>query len=177
MGIKVVSINNGTIRLDTTRLDSLQKFLKKQFIAKVGVLGGAPAREEGVLTNADLGAIHEYGTNDGRIPARSWLRMPLTFYMPKVYASVGQQLLNAVTPSNVVDTFKGLGNRAEAIIQRAFDTRGFGNWIRNAPITIHGGWMRSKTGKPFFVKGKKSDMPLIDTAEFRKSITSTVVTK
>ena len=159
---KVISLSNGTVRLDTTRLDSLQKFLKKKYATKVGVLGGSPAREEGVLTNADLGVIHEYGSTTAKIPARSWLRMPLTFHMPKVYKTVGQQLLNAVTPSNVVATFAGLGVRAEAIIQRAFASQGFGNWQANAKSTI---------------AQKGSSSPLIDTGEFRKSITSAVVTK
>lgn len=158
--IKVVSLSNGTIKIDTTKLDAIQKQAKKQYMAKVGVLGGAPAREEGAVTNADLGAIHEFGTKN--IPARSWLRMPLEFQMPKVYQSIGQKLVNSMTTNNVLEIFKQIGIRAESIVQRAFDTRGFGNWAPNAASTI---------------RQKKSDAPLIDTAEFRKSVTSTAEAK
>lgn len=46
-----------------------------------------------------------------------------------------------------------------------------GNWKPNAPITINGGWMRNKkSGKWFYVKGKKSSRPLIDTGNMLQSI-------
>ena len=43
--------------------------------AKVGVLAGKGAEEsrEG-LTNAELAAVHEFGTKDGRVPERSFIR-------------------------------------------------------------------------------------------------------
>ena len=40
----------------------------------------------------------------------------------------------------------------------------------NAPITIKGGWMRSKKGKLFYIKGKGSDNPLIDTGFLKMSV-------
>lgn len=177
----------GKITLDTTKIESIQNELKKKFHARVGVIAGksqmmrpAPVsgetREEytsrikkwikqnrkgedaAEVTNADLAAIHEFGTDD--IPARSWLRMPLLTFMPNVYRTVGQKLVDMATKENIVDVYKGLGIRAEAIIQKAFESRGFGKWAPNAPETI---------------RQKGSDAPLIDTAEFRKSITSEVV--
>ena len=33
----------------------------------------------------------------------------------------------------------------------------------NAPITIHGGWMRTKSGKAFYVEGKGFNAPLRNT--------------
>lgn len=45
----------------------------------------------------------------------------------------------------------------------------------NAPITIHGGWMRNKvTGQMIYVKGKGSSKPLIDTGAMLGSITYAV---
>lgn len=40
----------------------------------------------------------------------------------------------------------------------------------NSPITINGGWMTTLTGKPFFVKGKGSSNPLVDTGFMRNSV-------
>lgn len=52
------------------------------------------------------------------------------------------------------------------------DTIEAGEFIANAPITIHGGWMKNKkSGKPFFVKGKGSGkLPLTDTGRLANSI-------
>lgn len=51
-----------------------------------------------------------------------------------------------------------------------------GNWKPNSPITINGGWMRNKkSGKWFYVKGKKSSRPLIDTGNMVQSVHSAIV--
>lgn len=49
--------------------------------ADVGLLEGegtqlheAPSGEKSELTLAQIGAVHEFGSSDGRIPQRSWLR-------------------------------------------------------------------------------------------------------
>ena len=42
----------------------------------------------------------------------------------------------------------------------------------NAPITVQGGWMRNKkSGKLFYVEGKGSDNPLVDTGNMMNSVT------
>lgn len=52
-----------------------------------------------------------------------------------------------------------------------------GNWKANAPITINGGWMRNKkSGKLFYIKGKKSSHPLIDTGNMLQSIHTATIT-
>jgi hypothetical protein len=43
---------------------------------QVGILGdaGRTIHEGSDLTVIEIGAVHEYGTEDGRVPERSWLR-------------------------------------------------------------------------------------------------------
>lgn len=41
---------------------------------RVGLLGSGASEPNGDLTNAEVGAIHEYGAPDVGIPERSWLR-------------------------------------------------------------------------------------------------------
>ena len=60
------------------------------------------------------------------------------------------------------------------LVQEAFNTGGFGKWPANADITLKGGWMRSSSGKPFYVKPKKSTAPLIDTGQLRRAVSSEV---
>jgi len=55
-------------------LHSLSRIGKKGQFAAVGIQGDKAAADHDGLTNAELGAIHEYGTQDGHIPERSWLR-------------------------------------------------------------------------------------------------------
>jgi hypothetical protein len=52
--------------------DVLKKYQSGK-AAAVGVQGTKASEDHDGITNAELGAIHEYGTQDGRIPARSWL--------------------------------------------------------------------------------------------------------
>jgi len=51
----------------------LLKDLNKNVNVRVGVLGEGIERE-GQINNAELAAIHEFGTQDGRIPERSFMR-------------------------------------------------------------------------------------------------------
>lgn len=45
-------------------------------------------------------------------------------------------------------------------------TINIGNFEKNAPITLYGGWMRNKKSKkPFYVKGKGNKTPLTDTGK------------
>ena len=89
--------------------------------------------------------------------------------MKKFYS----QLLHG--KGDAVQILKKLGIAYEGEMRETFTKEAF---APNAPITIHGGWMRNKkSGKPFKVKGKKSSRPLINTGRLRGSIMSKVVKK
>jgi hypothetical protein len=79
----------GSIKVETKTLDKGLERLRKRIealaesdsYAKAGVIGAKakedhPDEEHGgkVLNNAQLAAIHEFGTRDGRIPERPFLR-------------------------------------------------------------------------------------------------------
>lgn len=60
--------------LDTKNLDKFIKALSKRISnVKIGILGGG-ARDDG-KTNAEIGAIHEFGTST--MPQRSFLRVQI----------------------------------------------------------------------------------------------------
>jgi hypothetical protein len=70
--------------LNVKGLDQLLKALKsKPPLARVGILGDKSVRAtEGTFqTNAEIGAAHEFGTTT--IPARSFLRVPISQNLQK----------------------------------------------------------------------------------------------
>lgn len=138
-------------------------------IVKVGVLASGSAGKVAFdadghtsgFTMAEIAATNEFGTVDGRIPARSMIRMPLETKSDELYGWMKSKKAEKMIVEGQTDKMlEQLGGRAEVVIQEAFDSRGFGLWKPNAPATID---------------KKGSSSPLIDTSEFRKSFSSEVV--
>jgi phage gpG-like protein len=112
--------------------------------------------------NADIGAKHEFGfTTDGglRIPARSFLRVPLSTHRGEIAGMMKMNVMRALVYGKLELLFKHLGIACEKIVDQAFQTSGWGTWRPNAPFTV-------------LMKG--SDKPLIDTAQLRRSVASKV---
>ena len=70
------------------------------------------------------------------------------------------QFEKAIKSAKAEQFMQKVGFVAEEVIQEAFSTNGYGQWKPNAPMTI---------------EKKKSNSPLIDTGQLRRSITSKVV--
>lgn len=167
------------IKSDLSQLENLLKQVGGEFVARVGVIGSAAGEvhdSESGMTNATLGLIHEFGSESNNIPARSFLRMPLEAQQDKLMQTLDTgSVKESIESGDIKQVYKTLGIAAEQIVKDAFMTGGYGNWKANAPITIHGGWMSNKNGKSFYVKGKGTDKPLIDTGALMRSISSDVV--
>lgn len=184
----------GTVSIDTEALNRLMADVAKSRNARVhvGVLGKHTVRAEGVaLSNADIGAIHEFGVLGGHmdtprgqrarklggpnakaehrnIPARSWLRMPVLSHLPDQLKKLPRGLWQQVIlKRGIRGALAILGAAALASIQQAFATGGFGSWAPLAPFTI-----RQKLRKS---GGKGPVAILIDSAQLRQSVTSEVV--
>ena len=151
-------------------LKKLVEEMSKQYTIKVGLLAsqGGSDNVEGTtdFDLAGLGALMEYGLQDGKIPARSFLEMPITLKSEEILKKVKQdysvQEINYFLKQGKIDLLSiayMLGVGAVEVIQEAFETRGFGNWQENAPSTI---------------KAKGSNMPLIDTGNLRRHIVAEV---
>ena len=163
-------------------LKKLAWTLNGDYVTKVGVLGSTDSRpEEGTIDNAGIGLVQEFGSLVNKVPARSWLRMPIVHRIKMILKAVSnkkREVEQAFENGDGEVIYMVLGLACESAIQEAFDSHGFGTWAPNRPLTIEGGWGRNgKSGKAFFTKGKKSDSPLIDTGEFRQSVTSSVERK
>lgn len=159
---------NGEIEKDFSILNKLIEMFSDAPYVKVGILGSSTSRKiksnkREVSANATIGFKHEFGVVSEKIPPRSFLRMPikekLQEYMNESEKLNKEAFDKSVKEGKLFQYMKLLGILGEKCVLDAFETRGFGKWKPNSPITIA-------------IKG--SDSPLIDTGELRKSITSSV---
>lgn len=134
---------------------------------KVGILADTNHRSDSnVQTNAQIGFKNEFGDFESKpqIPERSFIRMPLRLYfnakMQEKKSLTGKQFEKALQDGTIDKFAEKVGLVAEEVIQESFETRGWGVWPKNAPLTIA-------------LKG--SDAPLIDTGQLRRAITSKVI--
>ncbi len=139
------------------KLGAKLKQIRERLEKNKGVLIGLPAAtgvyEDGAPI-AVIAAVHEFGSADGHIPERSFLRVPL-----RQNVELFKKIWRAGIPKIVHDELtthqmmSQLGARGAAVSQEAISE---GIDPANAPMTIA-------------LKG--SDTPLIDTGQLRQSIT------
>jgi len=133
---------------------------------KVGVLGGAnaSARGGGTPSNVELAAIHEFGSDDGRIPARSFLRS--TYDVNRIeYMTLLRKLTAGIYAGKmpIARALGIMGLKMEADIKRRVMT---GAGI----MTADGKGLRQST-----IDRKGSSRPLIDTGRLIGSVSHVVV--
>lgn len=150
------------VQINLKGLETLERELNNHYVVEVGILGADAVKERDDIkeTNAYIGAIHEFGSVEQNIPARSFLRMPLETKLPDEIRKGSEKFIEYAAAGKLEHWFYKLGYKAEKIIDEAFETGGFGTWQPLSPITVA-------------LKG--SDKILVDTAQLRSSITSEVV--
>lgn len=148
--------------IDTKGLDQLIKALKRPAPSiRVGVLGSKTVRKNeasSALTNAEVGAAHEFGTS--MLPQRSFLRVPiadnLDKEMDKASLSDKDALKEVIKTGSFMPWAQKVAVLAEGIVAEAFDTAGFGKW------------------QPSNMARKALKQTLVETQQLRNSITSEV---
>ncbi len=150
---------------DFSRLEKLVENLGKKFYTDIGILGAGGYTEEGGITLAGMGAVHEFGTDKagrGRktvIPERSFLRIPLETGQEDIEKQIEPRMQELLEDGNIKEIFELIGIAGEARVQEAFETGGFGTWEDIKEATK---------------KAKGSDSILIDTGALRQANTSRV---
>lgn len=69
---------------------------------------------------------------------------------------------------NIDDVLGTLGQKGASLIANAIEEL---KDPPNAPVTIHGGLVRTKSGEMIEIKGKGSANPLIDSGDMRRAVT------
>lgn len=127
--------------------------------AKVGVIDQAAGDDHDGATNAEIAAVHEFGSQDGHIPERSFLRATFRDQRDKLIAIQAKAckalLADKVTVRRALELIGAWG--AGAV--KAYITRG-DNLLPLAAATI---------------KRKGSSRPLVDTGQMVNAITFVVV--
>lgn len=154
-----------SVKIDTevwSKIFNDVKALEKAHV-KVGIYGGGDNVGDG-LTLAGLAAVHEFGTEDGRIPERRWLRGGLEFEQAKTKRTM-VQITKAVVENKITP------EQALNIVGKALST-GIQRYIRSNKIQPPS----QKIGA-FKIENpddKVTPVTLIDTGRFVNSITSEV---
>lgn len=164
-----MKIDQNKVEYDFSKLEKLIKLLKTKKYVDVGILGETTSEqtEEGKTKNisiAFLGAVHEFGSEKRNIPERSFIIMPIETKQKEIAKEaeknfpmlIGSDKANDI---KIVKFLTEIGIRCEAVIQEAFDTKGFNTWPD----------IKQETKDR-----KDSEAILIDTGTLRKSITSRV---
>lgn len=136
------------------RIKAIQDRLRKNSGVYVGVPAGAGEYEESGEKIATIAAVHEFGNSDGRIPERSFLRVPLRSNQADFAAVIAGNLPKVISGElSMTQLMDQVGARAASASQEAISA---GIPPPNAPSTI---------------AEKGSSKPLIDTGRLRQSIT------
>lgn len=127
--------------------------------ANKAVYVGVPAEKNPDVKGADgfkmaeLAAVHEFGSEDGRIPQRSFLRTSVEKNAGKYFHHLAKNAVNGKPPEQILNEISAMavGDVQENITNGDF-----------VPL------------KPKTIKRKGSSKPLIDTGRLRQSITGVV---
>jgi hypothetical protein len=118
-------------------LEKLTKALKQKNppVIQIGVIGSPPRKSQGksMPTNAEIGAVHEYGSPVKGIPPRSWLRMPLSLHLQEAIDAsqlLGEKALEMVMRSgSIIPWLEDIKILALATVKKGFATGGWGTWV------------------------------------------------
>ncbi len=144
-----------------------QKMLKEMAELEVciGFQHGKATEDDGTDI-CDIAAWNELGTE--HIPARPFLRKSVDENKDKIDSFLQARKADLLSGVSVEHVLKEIGNFQKGLVQ---DKITEGHFQKNADVTINGGWIyNKKTGKSFYVKGKKSTKPLIDTGRMRQAV-------
>lgn len=147
------------VKADFRKLNAFVKGLGEKRAVKLGIFGSSGREGDAGTTNADIAAVHELGSFSAGIPARSFLRMPLFHKTEEILKATKKGADKLLAEGNVFQVLVNMGLACEVSVARAFSTMGFGLW---------------KALKAATIRRKGSELPLIDTGQLRRSVTSKV---
>jgi hypothetical protein len=141
-------------------LEKLQENMKTKLVAKLGIFADDNARSNGGLTNAEIGARHEFGVISEGLPRRSFLRDPIELKRKELLKKADRIIkANVDKEDGDEKIFELIGVVGEAIVQEAFESGGYGTWQSLSQMTVD---------------KKGSSQILIDSSQLRRAVISKV---
>lgn len=145
--------------------EEFRKAANKPFV-KVGFVGssGEASHKNSDMTVAQLAAIHEYGSEDGTIPERSFIRGTLNKESQQIQGMILSLLKSVIFQRIEIQTALGrLGLFATSLIKNRITSD-------HIPPTLKPATIQAKKRD-----GKTGEVPLVDTAQMLNSIRHEVV--
>lgn len=150
-------------------LVDLQKSLKERYYIEVGILGdnATQLHSDSSYTNAQIGAVHEFGSFSRNIPRRSFLYDPIKEGVDDLMQDGAMNnLFNKYAKANAIRKwYLLLESYCESFVNNAFVSSFRGRWADLKRSTVS----RRKQ------KGNVQQFPLMDTGQLRRSISGRVV--
>ena len=189
---KIITITKKTIIMTilitskTGKLDlrvNLYEGLKTKPEIQVGIFAAASSRTDGALTNADLGAAHEYGVPEHGLPPRSFLKTPIADHATEIMAPFKGHPEAMLAKSDLMTMWKRIGIAAENVVLGAFKSDGYGKWqplsyrylLWKLNHTQYGGKRnRSLNKRKTMILSGAAQAILILTGQLRSAISSRV---
>ena len=130
---------------------------------EVGIIGSSEKTDDGDVTVAYYGSVHEFGYPPLNIPERSFLRKPLKVFMRRYMYKNCEKIIASFFRGEKEKILHKLGIAAKNAVIKSFKTRGvYGEWPDLSDETI---------------ARKGVDTPLIDTGALRQSLDYRVTLK
>lgn len=142
----------------------IRKINREGAHVKVGIFSdGKPRGTDSDLTNAEIGAVHEFGAPDAGIPARPWLKPAIAKNADAYQKFLGRVAQEALQGGSIEKGLAQIGAKAAADVKQYIAT---GQPPQDlAPATLARKLAKTRKGS------KGTPKALIDTAQMLNSIT------
>lgn len=148
----------GKVKRIGAGIKGVKKKYSKLGSVDVGIIDAGKA-VDGDLTVATIGFINEFGTDDGAIPERSFIRSTIKEKRKEIIALQKKLLIKIRNGS--LDNKKALGLLGEFVADA----------MRQKIVSL-----KSPANDPQTIKRKGSSNPLVSTGQLKNSITYEVIT-
>lgn len=160
------------VKIDLSKIvkmtEKLEKELKTSYKgAKVGYIEGEKHRESGEELSK-IALVNNFGDPADKIPPRPFMTNARNEIAGKIPKIVKKRIEEGESLNRIVIR---IARDMQTTVKRSFTAY---DYAPNAPITIHGGWMR-RHGKSFYVKGKGNRPPLIHSFDLQNSARAGIV--
>lgn len=160
------------VKIDLSKIvkmtENLEKELKTSYKgAKWGYLEGEKHRESGEELSK-IALVNNFGDPANKIPQRPFMSNAAAEIGQKVPEIIKKRVEEGESLNRIVTR---IAREMLTIVKASFTKH---KYEPNAPITIHGGWMR-RGGKAFYVKGKGDKPPLIHDFNLQNSARAGIV--
>lgn len=171
-------MKNSSYRMDIQKMKDLVESLKVKATVQIGVFENKSARREGDFTNADLARIHEFGSPEHGLPARSMLHVPIAEHSAEIMSPIKGKSEEFLLKGKLEQLYKLMGTACEKVVDGAFQSGGYGKWAPLKYSTLLGkfkGNLKTRKGKLARIyTGEAGSAILIRTSQLRRAFSSRV---